>query len=74
MLDSCAQRDQVDDLHDRLSRKADSTKMSALEFVCEDSYYLKTDAQDFKDDTDLQMDEMREMLKPLAKKSEVVKV
>lgn len=44
MLDSCAQRDQVDDLHDRLSRKADSTKMSALEFVCEDSYYLKTDA------------------------------
>ena len=35
---------------------------------------MKKDAADFKDDTDLQMDEIRESLKPFAKKSEVVKV
>ena len=38
------------------------------------NYFLKSDAEEQKDDCDIQLDELRESLKPLATKAEVIKV
>ena len=40
----------------------------------EANYYLKEEAEEFKDDCDMQIDEIREEIKPLASKSEVSKL
>jgi hypothetical protein len=38
------------------------------------NFYTKEEATEFKDDCDIQLDELRESLKPLSTKTEVAKV
>jgi hypothetical protein len=74
VVDACATRDQIEDCNEKIYKKADNLRVNSIEFDIDENYYLKKDAADFKDDCDLQMDEIRESLKPFAKKTEVVKV
>ena len=53
MVDACATREQVEQVHDRISTKADFTKVETLEEEIANNYYLKDEATEFKDDCDI---------------------
>lgn len=74
LVDASATREQIDEVYERISMKANYSKVESLEEEMINNYYLKSEATDFKDDCDIQLDELRESIKPLAKKAEVAKV
>lgn len=74
LIDDCAKLEQTEYITEKLHDKVELREYRSFTGEVEVTYHKNRDADQFKDDVDIQFDEVKEYSKTLASKVEVIKV
>lgn len=74
LIDDCAKLEQTEYITEKLHDKVEVRQFMGFKDLIESDYQKIKDSNEFKDDVDIQFEEVKEYQKTLATKTEVIKV